>query len=99
MITRISEFTLKPGVREEATQVMTDLRERILDMNGMVSFLAILGEDRSGKVIVVAESRAVWDAQAAKAASIWAHFSPYIQSIPTQSTYEVVAHWSKGAKD
>lgn len=92
-------YTVRPGMREEATAHMQELESRIMALSGMISFLNVLGSDRKGYIISVVRSKADSDANAAKVAQLWAEFAPYLEGMPQFHDYEVVALWQNPSGD
>jgi len=94
MFARITNYKMKPGSRDAATDVLNSLRDQIMGMPGMHHFLNVANEDGSGYVVSVVESEAVSNANADKVAKIWSNFSDYLEGPPKTEGYDVIANWS-----
>jgi len=96
MFARITQYKMKPGMRESATAKLNDLKSQIMDMPGMHCFTNVMNEDGSGFVVSVVESEETSNANAPKVAEIWGQFADYLESPPSPAGYDVIAHWHKG---
>ena len=93
MFARITKYQMKPGSKKAATELMHSLKDQIMAMPGMQSFVNVMNEDGSGYVISVVESEATSDANAPKVAELWGHFAEHMTASPKATGFDVVAHW------
>lgn len=94
MFSRVTEYKMKPGSREAATALMNTLKDQIMGMDGIHSFINVMNEDGSGYVISIVESKATSDANAAKVAELWGAFGAFLESPPSPAGFDVIANWS-----
>ncbi len=94
MFARVTEYKMKPGTRDAATALMNTLKDQIMGMDGVHSFINVMNEDGGGYVISVVESKATSDANAAKVAELWGAFAEYMEGPPSAAGYDVIANWS-----
>lgn len=95
MFARVTEYQMKPGSIDAATELLQSLRDRIMAMPGMQNFINVIREDGSGVVISVVESEAVSDANAPVVAELWSHFAQHLAGPPRATGYSVLANWSR----
>jgi hypothetical protein len=93
MFARITQYKMKPGSRDAATAMLNGLKDQIMALNGMHSFITVMNEDGSGYVVSIVESEAVSDANADQVAAIWGSFAEYLEAAPTPVGFDVVANW------
>lgn len=96
MFARITQYKMKPGTREAATEKMNALKSEIMGMPGIHSFTNVMNEDGSGYVISVVESEEASNVNAPKVAELWGHFAEFMEGTPSPAGYDVIAHWDKG---
>lgn len=94
MFARVTQYRMKPGSKEAATELLNSLKSEIMGMPGIHNFVNVMNEDGSGYVISVVESEATSDANAPKVAEIWSNFAEYLTEPPTPMGFDVVANWS-----
>lgn len=94
MFARVTQYKMKPGSREAATDLLESLRGQIMAMNGMKSFINVMNEDGSGYVISVVDSEETSNANAPKVAELWGAFAEHLEGPPVPGGFDVIAHWS-----
>lgn len=94
MFARVTHFKMKPGSVDAATDLMHQLREKIMGMPGMHNFINVMNEDGSGYVIAVVESEATSNANAETVKALWGAFADHLEAMPSPEGFDVVANWS-----
>jgi hypothetical protein len=94
MFARVTHYKMKAGSRDAATALLNSLREQIMEMPGMHSFVNVMNADGSGYVVSVVESEASSNANAERVAKLWSSFAPYLEAPPKAEGYDVIANWS-----
>ncbi|MFY2823562.1 hypothetical protein [Ruegeria sp. MALMAid1280] len=95
MFARITQFKMKPGMRDAAEAKMNELKDQIMGMNGMHSFTNAMNEDGTGYVVAVVESEETSNANAPKVAELWGNFAEFLEGPPSPAGFDVVVHWDK----
>ena len=75
MFARITQFKMKPGMRNAAEAKMNELKDQIMGMDGMHSFTNVMNEDGTGFVVAVVQSEEKSNANAPKVAELWGNFA------------------------
>lgn len=96
MFARITQYKMKPGMRDAAEAKMNELKDQIMGMKGMHSFTNVMNADGSGFVVAVVQSEADSTANAPKVAELWGHFADFLEGAPTPAGFDVLVHWDKG---
>lgn len=94
MFARVTEYKMKAGTKDAATDMMNSLKTQIMAMRGMHQFINVMNDDGSGYVISIVESQATSDANASKVAELWANFGPMMETPPEPKGFDVAANWS-----
>lgn len=93
MFARVTEYQMKPGSVEAATELLNSLKDRIMSMPGVHNFINVINDDGSGLVISVVESEAASEANAPKVAELWGQFADHLAGPPKASGYTLLANW------
>lgn len=93
MFARITEYKMKTGTREAATEKLNAMKAQIMAMPGMMQFINVMNADGSGYVVALVDSKEASDANA-EAAAAWAQFADYLEATPTPKGFDVIANWS-----
>ena len=96
MFARITQYKMKPGMRDAAEAKMNELKDQIMGMDGMHSFTNVMNADGAGYVVAVVQSEAASTANAPKVAELWGHFADFLEGPPTPAGFDVLVHWDKG---
>lgn len=94
MFARVTKYKMKPGSRDEATEMLNQLKGQIMSLDGVKNFVNMMNADGTGLVVSVVESEAQSNANAAKVASIWAGFADFLEAAPEAEGYDVIANWA-----
>lgn len=94
MFARVTKYKMKPGSRDAATALLSQLKDSIMGMNGMHNFVNVMNEDGSGYVISVVESEGTSDANAKQVQALWGQFAEHLEGQPTAEGYDVIANWA-----
>lgn len=94
MFARVTQFKMKAGTRDAATERLNAIKDQIMGLDGITGFIVAMNEDGSGYVVSTVESQAVSDANADKVAAIWGNFAEFLEGAPTPEGYDVIADWS-----
>lgn len=94
MFARVTPYKMKPGTRDAATALMNQLKDRIMGMPGIHTFINVMNEDGTGYVVSVVESEEISNANAETVKALWGQFAEYLEAMPTPAGFDVIAHWS-----
>ena len=94
MFLRITEYKMKDGSRDAATEIMERVKGDILAMPGVHQFVNAMDDDGSGHIVVLSESRETSEANAPRVKEIWVNFADLLESAPTMVGHDVIANWN-----
>ncbi|MDA5095035.1 hypothetical protein O2N63_13175 [Aliiroseovarius sp. KMU-50] len=94
MFARVTEYKMKAGSRDAATEKLNVMKSQIMAMPGMLQFINVMNEDGSGYVVALVESEEISDANAEAVAAAWAQFSDFLEATPSPTGFDVIANWS-----
>ncbi|WP_424943709.1 hypothetical protein [Aliiroseovarius crassostreae] len=93
MFSRVTEYKMKAGTREAATEKLNAMKSQIMAMPGMVQFINVMNEDGSGYVVALVDNKETSDANAEAVQAAWDQFADYLEATPTPKGYDVIANW------
>ncbi|WP_435259482.1 antibiotic biosynthesis monooxygenase family protein [Thioclava sp. FR2] len=94
MYARVTEYKMKPGTREAATERLNTMKSQIMGMKGMQHFLNVMNEDGTGYVISVVDSEESSKANAEAVKAAWGKMAEFLEAMPTPKGFDVIADWS-----
>ncbi|WP_298905532.1 antibiotic biosynthesis monooxygenase [uncultured Aliiroseovarius sp.] len=94
MFARVTEYKMKSGSRDAATEKLNAMKSQIMAMPGMLQFVAVMNEDGTGYVVALVESEEISNANAEAVAAAWAQFSDLLEATPSPNGYDVIANWT-----
>ena len=94
MFARVTEYKMKSGSRDAATEKLNAMKSQILAMPGMLQFINVMNEDGSGCVIALVDSEETSNANAEAVAAAWAQFSDVLEAAPSAKGFDVIANWT-----
>lgn len=94
MYARITPYRMKTDKVEDAAALLQQVKDEVMALPGVRTFVNVGNEDGSGYAIAIVESKEISDANADKVRAIWAKFADYLAEMPTPEGYDVLAHWS-----
>lgn len=94
MFARVTEYKMKSGSRDAATETLNAMKSQIMAMPGMLQFINVMNEDGSGCVVALVENEETSNANAEAAAAAWAQFLDVLEATPSPKGYDVIANWT-----
>ena len=94
MFVRVTHYSMKPDVIEQATAQLNQMKQQIMALPGTQQFINSVNADGSGCVITIVESREISDANQGAVQAIWAHFGDFLTAAPEPQGFDVVVNWS-----
>jgi hypothetical protein len=94
MQARITKFKMKAESAAAARTLMTELKDEILTLPGMLHFVAVMNPDGSGHTISLIEDAAGSSAESVdRVRAIWHKFHDHVETMPMPEIYDVIADW------
>ena len=94
MFSRVTKYQLKPGERDAAIATMNGMKDDIMALPGLKQFINVIGEDGTGYVISVVESKEVSDGNMERVKALWGRMADHLAAMPTPEGGDVVADWT-----
>lgn len=93
LIARITKFKMREGSRDDATEILNSMKQRILELQGIRQFISSMNADGSGYVVVLVDSAEDADANEAEAQEIWSNFGKFLEGPPLPENFDLIANW------
>ena len=94
MFVRVTPFKMKADSRDAATELVHQLKDKIMGMDGMQQFINVMNEDGSGYIIAVVDSEESSNANADNVKALWGQFADHLEAMPVPVGYDTVVNWS-----
>lgn len=94
MFARITNYKMKPGSRDAATEIMNGLRPDIMALPGITRFINVMNDDGSGYVIALTTEETMDGETANKVNQLWGAFSEHLEGPPERASFHVIADWT-----
>lgn len=94
MFARVTPYRMKSDKFEEGVTLLQKIKDEIMSLPGVKTFVNVGNEDGSGYAITILESQEISDANAAKVQAIWGKFADFLAETPVPEGYDVIAHWN-----
>ena len=93
MYARITKYKMKPGSKDTAMKIIDSLKDQVLAVDGMKSFLNVINEDGNGYVISTTTNAVTSPEAAAQIAALWGAFADVMEDVRPPETFEVITNW------